>query len=252
MQTPLPASATAPASRFRARYLTTLIVLLAGVIARSAVGAHYPHDWMLENILVLGFVVFLGVTWKRFPLSLVSYTLIFLFLCLHELGAHWTYAEVPYNDWTRALFGRSLNEILGFERNHFDRLVHFLYGFLLAYPIRELFVRVADARGFWSYFLPFDLAMSTSMLFELFEWVAAEFFGGDLGQAYLGTQGDVWDAHKDMALASLGALLAMIAVAAINRRYNRDFAREFAESLRVKHAPLGEAELARLAGLPRK
>ena len=85
------------------------------------------------------------------------------------------------------------------------------------------------------------------MLYELIEWAAAEIFGGELGQAYLGTQGDVWDAHKDMALASLGALLAMLIVAGINARYKRDFAAELAASLRVKSAaPLGEEELSRL------
>jgi putative membrane protein len=86
--------------------------------------------------------------------------------------------------------------------------------------------------------------MSTSMMFELFEWGAAEYFGGELGMAYLGTQGDVWDAHKDMALASLGALLAMTATAAINLALQRDFAREWAESLHVKRRqPLGEYEI---------
>ena len=139
------------------------------------------------------------------------------------------------------LFGFSLNEALGFERNHFDRAIHFAYGLLLAYPIREVFIRIATVRGFWGYFLPLDLTMSTSMLFELFEWGAAEFFGGDLGMAYLGTQGDVWDAHKDMALASLGALIAMLATAAINLSLQRDFAAEWSESLRVKiFRPLGE------------
>src|SRR4029453_13663702 len=108
-------------------------------------------------------------------------------MCLHSVGAHYTYALVPYDDWTRLMPGGSLNAALGFERNHFDRVVHFLYGLLLVYPIREVFVRVADVRGFWSYFLPVDVAMSTSMMFELFEWAAAELFGGDLGIAYLGT-----------------------------------------------------------------
>jgi putative membrane protein len=85
------------------------------------------------------------------------------------------------------------------------------------------------------------------MLFELFEWAAAILFGGELGAAYLGTQGDIWDAHADMALASLGALIAMVIVALINKTKNRDFARDFAESLRVKRTdPLGEVELARL------
>jgi putative membrane protein len=107
---------------------------------------------------------------------------------------------------------------------------------------------VANVRGFWGYFLPLDLTMSTSMIYELLEWAAAAVFGGNLGQTYLGTQGDEWDAHKDMALASLGALLAMSITAAINWRLQRDFAREWGESLRVKRkAPLGEDEIARLS-----
>jgi putative membrane protein len=123
----------------------------------------------------------------------------------------------------------------------FDRLVHFSYGLLLAYPIREMFLRIGNVRGFWGYFLPLDLTMSTSMLYELIEWGAAEYFGGDLGMAYLGTQGDVWDAHKDMALASLGALIAMLITVLVNRRMQRDFAREWAESISVKsRQPLGE------------
>ena len=102
-------------------------------------------------------------------------------------------------------------------------------------------------RGFWGYFLPLDLTMSTSMLYELIEWGAARVVGGDLGQAYLGTQGDVWDAHKDMALASLGALISMCVTAAINRHLQRDFAREWAESLRIKDArPKGEESIAKM------
>lgn len=232
----------------RGRYLGTLAALLAVVVVLSGIGAHYPHDWWLENALVLGFVAFLGASYRRMPLSRVSYTLIFLFLCLHETGAHWTYSEVPYERWTRALFGTSLNEAMGWERNHFDRLVHFSYGLLLAYPIREVFVRVANARGFWGYFLPLDVAMSTSMIYELIEWMAAEAFGGELGAAYLGTQGDIWDAHKDMLLATVGAMIAMTVTAAVNARYRRDFAREFIDSLRVKdRAPLGEDELERMS-----
>ena len=183
----------------------------------------------------------------RFPLSRISYTLIFLFMVLHQIGAHYTYAEVPYNAWTEAIFGVSLNDAMGWERNHFDRLVHFLYGLLLAYPIREMFCRIADARGFWAYFFPLDLTMATSMIFELFEWAAAVIFGGDLGIAYLGTQGDVWDAHKDMLLASLGAFLAMLVTLLINLRIQPDFGEEWRESFRIKHPkPLGEDEIERL------
>lgn len=204
-------------------------------------------DWALENFLVFAFVIFLGLSYKRLPLSRISYTLIFLFLVLHEIGAHYTYAKVPYDTWFVSFFGTSLNDILGWQRNNFDRIVHFSYGLLLAYPIRELYFRVADADGFWGYFLPLDFTMSTSMLFELFEWMAAEIFGGELGVAYLGTQGDIWDAHKDMALASLGALVAMLITMRINLYLQKDFARQWSESLRIKHLePLGEDEIARL------
>ena len=212
-----------------------------------AIAPHDRADWALENVLVVAAAVFLVFSYHRIPLSRISYTLIFLFLCLHAVGAHYTYAEVPYNDWFTCLFGTGLNEILGWERNNFDRVVHFLYGLLLFYPLRELYFRVVDVEGFWGYFLPLDFAMSTSMLFELFEWAAAEFFGGDLGMAYLGTQGDVWDAHKDMALASLGAFIAMMITLVINAHLQTDFAREWSRSFKVKHnRPLGEDEIYRL------
>ena len=228
------------------RYLLILSVIFAIEWALLAVSPHDRSDWALENVLVAGFAILLATTYKKFPLSRVSYTLIFLFLLLHEVGAHYTYAEVPYDEWLNNIFGFSLNESLGFERNHFDRLVHFCYGVLLAYPVREVFIRVANAKGFWGYFLPLDLTMSTSMMFELFEWGAAKLFGGDLGIAYLGTQGDIWDAHKDMALASLGALIAMTVTALINIKLQRDFAKEWNESLAIKgQLPLGEDQIRR-------
>jgi putative membrane protein len=231
------------------RYVCVLTALLAVLWIALGIDPHDRHAWLLENALVVVAVGLLAGTYRRFPLSRISYTLIFLFLCLHTLGAHYTYSLVPYDEWYRSLTGRTLNEVLGWKRNNFDRAVHFFYGLLLAYPIRELFLRVAGVRGFWGYFLPLDLTMSTSMLYELIEWMAAEIFGGDLGIAYLGTQGDVWDAHKDMALASLGALIAMCLTGLINWRIKRDFAFEWTDSLRVKsREPLGEFALERLSG----
>jgi putative membrane protein len=216
------------------RYVSGLLGLLTVWWIGLAIEPLDRQDWLLENALLVVAVALLTLTYRPFPLSRISYTLIFLFLCLHTLGAHYTYAEVPYDRWWASLSGVTFNELVGWERNNFDRVVHFLYGLLLAYPIRELFLRIAGVRGFWGYFLPLDLTMSTSALFELIEWLVAEVFGGDLGVAYLGTQGDVWDAHKDMALASLGALVAMSATAVLNWRNRRDFADEWNESLRVK------------------
>jgi putative membrane protein len=218
----------------RDRLVAVLAIVFAIWWAVLAIAPNDRADWALENVLVVVAVVALAASYRRLRFSNVSYALIFSFLCLHAVGAHYTYAEVPYDAWFSRLTGRTFNELVGWERNHFDRLVHFLYGLLLAYPIRELFLRVAAVRGFWGYFLPLDLTASTSMIFELFEWIAAEIAGGDLGQAYLGTQGDIWDAHKDMALASGGALVAMLVIVAINLSLQRDFAQEWAESLRVK------------------
>ena len=236
-----------PNSSTHFRYALTLAALFVIIWVVLAFSPVDRQDWALENALAIILFIALVASARHFPLSRVSYTLIFIFLCLHEVGAHYTYAEVPYNQWTEAIFGRSLNDIMGWHRNHFDRFVHFSYGLLLAYPIREVFYRVAHARGFWGYFLPLDVTMSTSMLFELIEWAAAEFFGGDLGAAYLGTQGDMWDAHKDMGLATIGAIIAMTVTAIINIYLQRDFAREWSDSLRVKHnQPLGEDEIRRL------
>jgi len=228
-------------------YLALLGALFGALWLALALEPRYREDWALENALVAVLVLAIAASHRRFLLSRVSYTLIFLFLCVHEVGAHYTYSEVPYDAWFQALTGRSLNAAMGWERNHFDRFAHFLYGLLLAYPLREFFLRVADVRGFWGYFLPLEFTIATSALYELLEWSAAVLLGGELGAAYLGTQGDVWDAQRDMALASAGALIAMLVTALINAYLQHDFARELQQSLRVKaRTPLGEDEIARL------
>ncbi len=229
------------------RYVVILAGLLGLVMLRSVIGAHAMGTWLLENTPVALGLLFLWSTYRLMPLSRVSYTLIFLFYCLHETGAHWTYAKVPYDEWWHSLFGATLNSQFGYERNHFDRLVHFSYGFLIAYPIREIFLRLVSVRGFWGYFLPLDVTLSTSAFYEILEWATAAVVGSDASNDFLGSQGDVWDAQKDMALAGLGALLAMTLIALITWRYKRDFAQEFGESFKLKRtAPLGEAALARM------
>lgn len=229
------------------RFLFLLTILLVIEFVVCAIAPQDRKDWLLENVLVVLFVGAMYGSYRKLMLSRISYLLIFLFLSLHLVGAHYTYAQVPYDRWFESLTGRTFNSLVGWERNNFDRVVHFAYGLLLAYPIREVFQRILRLRGFWGYFFPLDVTMSTSMLYELIEWGAAAMFGGDLGQAYLGTQGDVWDSHKDMAFASLGALIAMLITAGINYRLQRDFAEEWNESLRVKSSrPLGEDEMRRL------
>ncbi|MDP6980106.1 MAG: DUF2238 domain-containing protein [Myxococcota bacterium] len=229
------------------RFAATLLGLFIVVFVALGWAPWYRDDWLLENVLVFVLVPWLVSGYRKLPLSRFSYASIFVFTCLHEVGAHHTYSEVPYDAWLQTLFGWDLSSAMGWERNHFDRLVHFLWGILITYPVREVFLRIANAAGFWGYLFPLLVVMSTSLLFEMIEWGAAVVFGGELGMAYLGTQGDVWDSHKDSALATLGSLIAIFAIAAVHRWLDRDFTREWVESLEVKHPePLGEVALERM------
>jgi len=167
------------------------------------------HDWVLENLLVVGMMAVLVGTYRAFPLSDLSYLIITVFMTLHAVGAHYTYSEVPLGFWLR--------DTVGFARNPFDRVVHFSFGLLMAYPIREVFLRVANARGFWAYYLPLDVTLAFSALYEIMEMVIATLVAPGTGDAWLGTQGDVWDAQKDMGLAALGALLCMCITALIRK-----------------------------------
>lgn len=198
-------------------YIAGLAALFAVFWLALAIRPRHRADWALENALVVLVVLGLALTHRRLALSRLSFTLVFLFLSLHVVGAHYTYSEVPYDAWVTAVTGRSLQAWLGWQRNNFDRIVHFAYGLLLTYPVRQVVVRVTGLRGFWGYFLPMDLTMSSSASYELIEWGAAVVFGGDLGIAYVGAQGDPWDAQKDMSLAALGAMLATAAIVLTHR-----------------------------------
>lgn len=231
----------------RQYYFMILIILFSVEWIALAIKPVYRDDWMLENILVIVAVVVIFGSYKKLVLSRVSYTLIYVFLSLHVVGSHYTYTEVPYELWFNNTTGYSLNALLGWERNNFDRLIHFCYGLLLTYPIREIILRLSNVMGFWSYFFPLILTMASSMMYEFLEWAVAELFYQELGMAYLGTQGDIWDGHKDMALASLGALIVMIFTIILNAYLQRDFISEWKESLRVRHAePHGENDITRL------
>lgn len=237
------------------KWLLSLFAVWFGV---WAIKPPHPHDFLLEHVLTAIFVAFLCWSYGRFRLSNLSYTAIFLFLCLHVVGAHYTYSEVPYDAWLQQLGGwfgiqdASLRSLLGFERNHFDRLVHLSFGLLMAYPVREVFIRIVRVRGFWGYYLPLDVMMSFSLIYELVEWGVAVIVGGDVGQSYVGTQGDEWDAQKDMALAALGGLIAMSVTAFVNWRYRRDFVGDMTGGRAPDARPLGEVLLAEMKRRRRK
>jgi putative membrane protein len=211
-------------------FTIVFVVLAISPVERNA--------WLLENVPTVILCAALLLSCRAIPLSNLSYALIFSFTVLHVLGSHYTYSLVPYDRWIEALFGTPLNEVMGWQRNHYDRLLHFLFGLLLAYPLREIFFLIANAKGFWGYYLPLNVIMASSLIYELIEWAAAVAFGGDLGTAYLGTQGDSWDAQWDMALATLGALLAIALILVINLFHKRDFHREWSES--ISNPPFGD------------
>jgi putative membrane protein len=221
--------------------------LLAFLIAWvwSAIHPSFRRDWLLENVLVLIFAPIVLLLARYFRLSNLSYTLITLFMILHLVGAHYTYSEVP--------FGYVLQRWLGADRNMYDRLVHFSFGFLKAYPSREVFMRLAKTKGFWSFYLPLDLTLAFSAAYEIIEWVTATKVDPMSALAYLGTQGDIWDAQKDMLSAGVGAVLAMVVIALINWRYNPGFLREVRDSFSIPAGdqPLGESLLRKWTGSTR-
>lgn len=179
-------------------------------------------DWALENVLALALVGALIATHRRFRFSSLSYLLITLFMTLHAVGAHYTYAEVPLGFW--------MKDTLSLSRNPFDRIVHFAFGFLLVYPLKELLMRTGRVRGVWSVYLPISGILAQSGLFELVEALVAQIVSPDLGAAYLGTQGDEWDAHKDMAAALTGAAL----MAVLMWRFPHTFQRPTQVTIRVE------------------
>lgn len=185
--------------------LTIFLVYWASTLLRTPDLA----NWALENMLVFVFLAYLIWSIRRYQFSDLSYTLIFVYLCLHIYGAQYTYAENPFGFW--------LQETFELGRNHYDRIVHFSFGFLLAYPMRELFIIQLKFPTWVGWALPIEITLSVSGLYELVEWGVADVFFPEQGGAYLGTQGDPWDAQKDMALATLGAVLATTIVSSLKK-----------------------------------
>lgn len=204
------------------RFPAFLLAVFIIVVAALGIAPRYRQDWLMENVLVLLALPLLILGFRRLRLSDASYAALFVFLLLHEIGAHYTYSEVPWDRWFSALFGFSLNEALGVTRNHFDRAIHFAYGLLVTPAVVELAAARTSPRGVWRWVVPISLMTASSALYELFEWGAAVWFGGDLGVAYLGTQGDPWDAQQDMFLALLGSMAAVAVLAAVAGWRRRD------------------------------
>ncbi|MDH3386988.1 MAG: DUF2238 domain-containing protein [Gammaproteobacteria bacterium] len=184
------------------RVLQGLILWLLLIWIVTAINPLYPRDWLLENLMVFFWSAILTISYRWFQFSNLSYGLFVLFLSLHLVGAHYTYAETPFGFW--------LQEWLGFQRNHYDRIVHFCFGLLIAYPMREILLRSSGLKPVWSYFITVNCILAFSAIYEIIEAITAVIVSPELGAAYLGTQGDEWDAQKDALLAFLGGVAAML------------------------------------------
>ncbi len=163
-----------------------------------AINPKYPQDWLLENVLVFIFVPFVIWMDKKHHYTLLSVIFLLIFASLHSLGSHYTYAQMEHFN--------TLTEFFGFERNHFDRLVHFLFG-LLAFRMLFEMTSPGTSTVKTALLLTFTMIVSISTFYEILEWLAVAILRPELGMAFLGTQGDIWDAHKDTLAALIGALV---------------------------------------------
>ncbi len=189
------------------------LILLVATLAALTVSAIHPHDyptWAMEVAPVFIGLPILVVSYRRFTLSPLLYRLLFLHALILMVGGHYTYAEVPLGYWLKDLFG--------FARNHYDRIGHFAQGFVPAILTREILLRRSPlVPGKWLAFLTICVCLAFSACYEFIEWWSAV-IGGEAADAFLGTQGDVWDTQWDMCMCLIGAATAL---AVLSRTHNR-------------------------------
>lgn len=182
--------------------LLALWLAVAVILVWSVIRPHDYFTWILEVFPAILGAIILGATYRRFRFTTLVYTLIALHMIILIVGGHYTYAEVPFGNWVRDLFGLS--------RNHYDRLGHFAQGFVPAMIAREVLLRLnVVKRGGWLSVFVISLCLAFSALYELLEWTVSA-LTGSAGDAFLGTQGDVFDTQKDMAMALVGSITALL------------------------------------------
>ena len=200
---------------------------MAAAIVIAGIHPDKVFDYFLENATAFTFLAVMAFTYRLLPLSELSYTLIFVYLCLHEWGAHYKYSDVPLGEWMKPL--------LHTNRNMYDRVAHFSYGLMLSYPLQEMFIRKAGAKGRWRYILPIEAILSFSAIYEMMEAGAAMILSPERGEEFVGMQGDMWDSQEDMFVAGVGAVVAMAILALIRHRRAARASKaetEFVESIR--------------------
>ena len=192
------------------RYPLILLLVVAVGLAWSGLAPYDRTTWWLEIFPILIGAPILVATHRRFPLTPLLYTLLAIHAVILMVGGHYTYARVPLGFWAEEAFG--------FARNHYDRLGHFAQGFIPAILAREILLRTSPLRpGKWLFVLVAAVCLAFSACYEFFEWAAAV-TGGESADAFLGTQGDVWDTQWDMFLALIGALVSQLVLSRVHDR----------------------------------
>ena len=198
--------------KFTSKHWLSLSILAICVIIASIQPLEYP-SYMLHQIGTLLMLIALFVCLKKIGLTLSSFVLYLGFLVIHVLGAHYLYSYVPYNEWLIQYFNLDLNQTMGWTRNMYDRLVHFAYGLLL-YPffLRLFQVWLPTLKPYALFLLTVQFVMATSLVYEWIEWLIAIGLSPKEAENYNGQQGDVWDAHKDMLIATFGSIITGIII----------------------------------------
>lgn len=185
-----------------------LIACTLTLVPLSFVDAPYPEELMLQHVGTLLGIALLTIAVVMPRLSSLSFGCVLVFLWLHILGARWIYSFVPYDDWVQAVTGTTLADTFGWERNHYDRMVHFASGLLGVPPASELLQRYGGMRPLGAALMGVASVLAVGALYEILEWQIAIVFSTAQAEAYNGQQGDVWDPQKDLALAWFGGLIS--------------------------------------------
>lgn len=192
------------------RFLQRLCIAMLAVIVIAGIHPDKVFDYFLENVTAFVFLGALAATYRILPFSELSYLLIFVYLSMHEFGAHYKYSDVPLGEWIKPL--------LHTQRNMYDRILHFSFGLMIGYPLQEMFIRKAKVVRQWRYVLPVEAIMALSAVYEIAEAGAAMILTPERGEEFVGMQGDMWDSQEDMLMAGIGAVVCMVLLFLLRRR----------------------------------
>ena len=201
---------------YQRRFKAGILILFFLILVVSCINPIYPSEMYLQHSATLVVAAFLIYSAFKNNLSNKSFVLIAVFTVFHIIGARWIYSYTPYDQWIKSITGISINSWFGFERNQYDRLIHFLFGFLILIPLQELFQRMPGLTWKTSLLMALLTILSLSTLYEVFEWMLSIVLSPEDAELYNGQQGDFWDAQKDMALAFVGSLCMIFIICTLH------------------------------------